>query len=170
MSGFSGWSPSRWRRTGGLRGYAEDQGIPLRRVAGRGGVLITHPATMTHAAILREQREARGVTDGLMRLSVGIEDKDLIADLDRASSQLAGPCSGRSPAGGNSGQVSPDPSRSSRLHSSLGPSADATPEPTNPTLEALLAVIDEVEKLTQMHNLTLGDARPRSDRYQISQT
>jgi len=40
---------------------------------------------MTHAAIPREQREARGVTDGLMRLSVGIEDKeDLIADLDQA--------------------------------------------------------------------------------------
>ena len=54
-----------------------------------GGVesLITHPATMTHAAIPREQREARGVTDGLMRLSVGIEDQeDLIADLDGAIS------------------------------------------------------------------------------------
>ena len=37
---------------------------------------------MTHAAIPREQRQARGVTDGLMRLSVGIEDKeDLISDL-----------------------------------------------------------------------------------------
>jgi cystathionine beta-lyase/cystathionine gamma-synthase len=42
---------------------------------------------MTHAAIPREQREARGVTDGLMRLSVGIEDaQDLISDLDRAIS------------------------------------------------------------------------------------
>jgi len=42
---------------------------------------------MTHAAIPREQREERGVTDGLMRLSVGIEDKDdLIADLNRAIS------------------------------------------------------------------------------------
>jgi cystathionine beta-lyase/cystathionine gamma-synthase len=54
-----------------------------------GGVesLITHPATMTHAAIPREQREERGVTDGLLRLSVGIEDKeDLVADLDRAIS------------------------------------------------------------------------------------
>jgi cystathionine beta-lyase/cystathionine gamma-synthase len=52
-----------------------------------GGVesLVTHPATMTHAAIPRDQREARGVTDGLMRLSVGIEDKeDLISDLDGA--------------------------------------------------------------------------------------
>jgi cystathionine beta-lyase/cystathionine gamma-synthase len=42
---------------------------------------------MTHAAIPREQREERGVTDGLLRLSVGIEDKeDLVADLDRAIS------------------------------------------------------------------------------------
>jgi cystathionine beta-lyase/cystathionine gamma-synthase len=42
---------------------------------------------MTHAAIPKEQREARGVTDGLMRLSVGIEEKeDLISDLDRAIS------------------------------------------------------------------------------------
>ena len=40
---------------------------------------------MTHAAIPKEQREARGVTDGLMRLSVGIEDKeDLISDLNTA--------------------------------------------------------------------------------------
>jgi cystathionine beta-lyase/cystathionine gamma-synthase len=52
-----------------------------------GGVesLLTHPASMTHAAMPKEEREARGVTDGLMRLSVGIEDaEDLISDLDRA--------------------------------------------------------------------------------------
>ena len=52
-----------------------------------GGVesLIEHPAIMTHASIPREIREARGVTDGLVRLSVGIEDEaDLIADLERA--------------------------------------------------------------------------------------
>jgi cystathionine beta-lyase len=42
---------------------------------------------MTHAAIPKESREARGVTDGLLRLSVGIEDADdLIADLDSAIS------------------------------------------------------------------------------------
>jgi cystathionine beta-lyase/cystathionine gamma-synthase len=42
---------------------------------------------MTHAAIPREQREVRGVTDGLLRLSVGIEDaQDLISDLDQAIS------------------------------------------------------------------------------------
>lgn len=52
-----------------------------------GGVesLIGHPATMTHAAVPKAMREAMGLTDGLVRLSVGIEDvDDLIADLDRA--------------------------------------------------------------------------------------
>jgi cystathionine beta-lyase/cystathionine gamma-synthase len=52
-----------------------------------GGVesLIGHPATMTHAAVPKAMREAMGLTDGLVRLSVGIEDPDdLIADLDRA--------------------------------------------------------------------------------------
>ena len=49
-----------------------------------GGVesLINHPATMTHASIPREERLKIGLTDGLIRLSVGIEDADdLIADL-----------------------------------------------------------------------------------------
>jgi cystathionine beta-lyase/cystathionine gamma-synthase len=43
-----------------------------------GGVesLIGHPATMTHASIPAEVRQARGVDDGLVRLSVGIEDVD----------------------------------------------------------------------------------------------
>ncbi|MEE9236147.1 MAG: PLP-dependent transferase, partial [Candidatus Acidoferrales bacterium] len=52
-----------------------------------GGVetLISHPATMTHASVPRPEREKIGITDGLVRLSVGIEDlEDLIADLDRA--------------------------------------------------------------------------------------
>ena len=55
-----------------------------------GGVesLIGHPATMTHASIPKEIREKTGVTDGLIRLSVGIEDAhDLIADLDQALAQ-----------------------------------------------------------------------------------
>ena len=47
--------------------------------------LITHPVTMTHAAIPRDKRIATGITDGLVRLSVGLEDvEDLIADLDAA--------------------------------------------------------------------------------------
>jgi len=52
-----------------------------------GGVesLVCHPASMTHASIPREIREARGLTDTLLRLSVGIEDsEDLLADLERA--------------------------------------------------------------------------------------
>ncbi|RME40370.1 MAG: cystathionine gamma-synthase [Planctomycetota bacterium] len=52
-----------------------------------GGVesLVCHPAIMTHASIPREVREARGVTDRLVRISVGIEDvDDLLADLDQA--------------------------------------------------------------------------------------
>ena len=47
--------------------------------------LITHPVTMTHAAIPPEERQKAGITDGLVRLSVGLEDADdLIADLEKA--------------------------------------------------------------------------------------
>lgn len=52
-----------------------------------GGVesLVNHPAIMTHASVPREVREAGGVSDSLIRLSVGVEDvDDLIADLDQA--------------------------------------------------------------------------------------
>ena len=52
-----------------------------------GGVetLISHPATMTHAALGEKGRRAIGLTDGMVRISVGIEDvEDIIADLDRA--------------------------------------------------------------------------------------
>jgi cystathionine gamma-lyase/cystathionine beta-lyase/cystathionine gamma-lyase/homocysteine desulfhydrase len=56
-----------------------------------GGVetLISHPATMTHASVLPETRERLGITDGLVRISVGIEDTDdIIADLDQALEKL----------------------------------------------------------------------------------
>ena len=49
-----------------------------------GGVesLVEAPALMTHQSIPREDRERRGITDGLLRLSVGIEDpEDLVADV-----------------------------------------------------------------------------------------
>jgi len=52
-----------------------------------GGVesLIGHPASMTHASVPKAMREEMGLTDGLVRLSVGIEDtEDLIADLEQA--------------------------------------------------------------------------------------
>ncbi|MDG6904368.1 MAG: PLP-dependent transferase [Nitrososphaerota archaeon] len=47
--------------------------------------MVTHPATMTHAAMGKKARLEAGITDGLVRLSVGLEDPDdLIADLDQA--------------------------------------------------------------------------------------
>jgi len=56
-----------------------------------GGVetLISHPATMTHASVPPEERQRLGITDGLVRISVGIEDvEDLIADLDQALGRI----------------------------------------------------------------------------------
>ena len=56
-----------------------------------GGVetLISHPATMTHASVDEAKRERLGITDGLVRISVGIEDTDdIIADLDQALDRI----------------------------------------------------------------------------------
>ena len=56
-----------------------------------GGVetLISHPATMTHASVDAEKRERLGITEGLVRISVGIEDTDdIIADLDQALAKV----------------------------------------------------------------------------------
>lgn len=56
-----------------------------------GGVesLAAHPASMTHASLPKEERERLGITDGLVRLSVGIEDvEDLIDDLKQALEQI----------------------------------------------------------------------------------
>jgi cystathionine gamma-lyase/cystathionine beta-lyase/cystathionine gamma-lyase/homocysteine desulfhydrase len=56
-----------------------------------GGVetLIAHPATMTHASVPPEERRRLGITEGLVRISVGIEDvEDLIADLQQALDRL----------------------------------------------------------------------------------
>jgi cystathionine beta-lyase/cystathionine gamma-synthase len=56
-----------------------------------GGVetLISHPATMTHASVDADKRERLGITDGLVRISVGLEDTDdIIADIDQALSKI----------------------------------------------------------------------------------
>jgi cystathionine beta-lyase/cystathionine gamma-synthase len=56
-----------------------------------GGVetLISHPATMTHAALGKQRRREIGITDGMVRISVGIENvKDIIDDLDEALSAI----------------------------------------------------------------------------------
>jgi cystathionine beta-lyase/cystathionine gamma-synthase len=51
--------------------------------------LITHPVTMTHADVEEAERKRVGITDGLVRLSVGLEDvDDLIADLKTALDKL----------------------------------------------------------------------------------
>ena len=58
-----------------------------------GGVesLVEHPAIMTHASVDADAREALGITDGLVRISVGIEDvDDLIGDLDQTLGTIAG--------------------------------------------------------------------------------
>ncbi|MCI4354373.1 MAG: PLP-dependent aspartate aminotransferase family protein, partial [Thermoplasmata archaeon] len=52
-----------------------------------GGVesLIDHPASMTHASVPKSAREARGITDGLLRFSCGIEDPADLADAVRTA-------------------------------------------------------------------------------------
>jgi len=84
-------------RFGGMVSFALKSGVPaldvLRRLRtmtlgeslGAVETLIEHPASMTHVSLPPEERAARGITDGLVRLSVGIEDgEDLIEDLDQA--------------------------------------------------------------------------------------
>ncbi|HEU5440911.1 MAG TPA: cystathionine gamma-synthase [Ktedonobacterales bacterium] len=81
-----------------FRGTREDVDIFVRHLKvfalaeSLGGVesLCCHPASMTHGSIPAEERERRGVTETLLRLSVGIEGADdLIADLDQALAAVA---------------------------------------------------------------------------------
>ncbi len=59
--------------------------ISLAENLGAVETMVTHPATMTHAAMSRKSRLAAGITDGLIRVSVGLEDvDDVISDLDQA--------------------------------------------------------------------------------------
>ncbi len=52
---------------------------------GAAETLVTHPASMTHAELSREERERAGIAEGLVRLSVGLEEpRDIIADLEQA--------------------------------------------------------------------------------------
>jgi cystathionine beta-lyase/cystathionine gamma-synthase len=51
--------------------------------------MITHPASMTHVEVPEEERRARGLSDGLVRLSVGIEDaEDILEDLEQALTKV----------------------------------------------------------------------------------
>tara|TARA_B100000686_G_C16791978_1_gene979362 strand:- start:2329 stop:3471 length:1143 start_codon:yes stop_codon:yes gene_type:complete len=87
MSGFSGMIA--FELTGGteagkrLMNHVELCG--LAESLGSVETMITHPASMTHVDVPAEDRRKRGLTDGLVRLSVGIEDvEDIIADLESA--------------------------------------------------------------------------------------
>jgi cystathionine gamma-lyase len=92
MSGFSGMIT--FELKGGFEaGVALMNGLRLCALAeslGAVETMVTHPASMTHAEVPREQRVRCGITDGLVRLSVGIEDPaDIIADLERALQRQA---------------------------------------------------------------------------------
>lgn len=87
MSGFSGVIS--FELKGGITaGKAVMNNVKLCGLAeslGAVETMITHPATMTHADVPAEDRHARGLSDGLVRLSVGIEDiDDILADLEQA--------------------------------------------------------------------------------------
>ena len=87
MSGYSGMIS--FELVGGISaGKTVMNGVKLCALAeslGAVETMITHPATMTHVEVPVEERHARGLTDGLVRISVGIEDvEDIIADLEQA--------------------------------------------------------------------------------------
>jgi methionine-gamma-lyase len=91
MSGFG--SMIAFELKGGLEaGRAVMDNVHIATLAvSLGGVesLIEHPASMTHAGVSRESRLEAGITDGLVRYSVGIEDvEDLIADLEQAFARI----------------------------------------------------------------------------------
>ena len=91
MSGFSGMIS--FELTGGISaGKIVMNSVKLAKLAeslGAVETMITHPATMTHADVPKNEREARGLTDGLVRLSVGIENPDdIIADLEQALNRV----------------------------------------------------------------------------------
>ena len=87
MSGYSGMIS--FELKGGLEsGKALMNNVDLCLLAESLGAvesMITHPATMTHVDVPKDQRLARGFSDGLVRLSVGIENViDIISDLEQA--------------------------------------------------------------------------------------
>jgi len=91
MDGFSGMIS--FELVGGIAaGKTLMNGVKLCALAeslGAVETMITHPATMTHAEVPKEDRLARGLTDGLVRISVGIEDPhDIVADLKRALAEV----------------------------------------------------------------------------------
>jgi methionine-gamma-lyase len=65
------------------------QMIPIAVTFGTSRTIATHPASHTHWPMTPEEREAAGIYDGLIRLSVGLEEpKDISADLEQALDKL----------------------------------------------------------------------------------
>ncbi len=86
MSGFGGMISVDMGSVGDARKILERVRV-FALAESLGGVesLISHPASMTHASVPVERRNQLGITDGLIRLSCGVEDvEDLLADLDNA--------------------------------------------------------------------------------------
>jgi len=76
-------------REGAVRVINSFQLITIVPSFGTSRTIATHPATHTHCNMSPEEREAVGIYDGLIRLSVGLEDpEDIIADLDQALSKI----------------------------------------------------------------------------------
>jgi cystathionine beta-lyase/cystathionine gamma-synthase len=86
MSGYSGMlSIELGSRSNAERFINALEIITLAESLGGVESLVCHPATMTHASIPEKERSRRGITDGLVRLSIGIEDtSDLIEDVRHA--------------------------------------------------------------------------------------
>jgi cystathionine beta-lyase/cystathionine gamma-synthase len=87
MSGFGGMIS--FELSGGIQaGKTLIQSVRLAQLAeslGAVETMITHPITMTHGDLPKDERIARGLTDGLVRISVGIENvDDILADLKQA--------------------------------------------------------------------------------------
>ncbi len=86
------------RAGGGMLSFVVRGGIPVVRTVmdsfkliihavtfGTSRTIVMHPRTITHEHMTQEERDRAGIDDGLIRLSVGLEDvEDLIADLDQA--------------------------------------------------------------------------------------
>jgi len=87
MSGFGAMLS--FELTGGYRAgkkFVESVDVATLAVSlGGAETLVQHPASMTHGPLTDEERRVSGITDGLVRVSVGLEDsEDLIEDFDRA--------------------------------------------------------------------------------------
>lgn len=87
MKGFSGMVTCELKGTiqSGIKLMNNVKLCALAESLGAVETMVTHPASMTHASVPKEVREARGLTDGIVRFSVGIENPDdILADIEQA--------------------------------------------------------------------------------------